>query len=160
MAESIAKINNFIQLQLRTKELQEVPLKRVAEWIDQSGYLNDSHSSPGYPLRRLASANKIIGAYRKNNYYWFIKQLNNYRELMGSMEFSKLLGYKNINSFYKKIKKKSIPHFRLENGQILFYKDEIIPWLISNQYYDSVDKIENLIFQETRFFVKEVKENI
>jgi hypothetical protein len=79
---------------------------------------------------------------------------------MGSMEFSKLLGYKNINSFYKKIKKKSIPHFRLENGQILFYKDEIIPWLISNQYYDSVDKIENLIFQETRFFVKEVKENI
>jgi hypothetical protein len=160
MAESIAKINNFIQLQLRAKELQEVALGRVAEWIDQSGYLNDSHSSPGYPLRRLASANKIIGAYRKNNYYWFIKQLNNYRELMGSMEFCQLLGYKNINSFYKKIKEKAIPHFRLENGQILFYKDEIIPWLISNQYYDSVDKIENLIFEETRFFVKEVKETI
>lgn len=160
MAESIARINNFIQLQLRVKELHEVPLKRAAEWLDQSGYLKDSQSSLGFPLRRLVSAKKIIGTYRKNNYYLFIKQLDNYRELMGPMEFSQLLGYKNINSLYRKIKKKTIPHFRLENGQILFYKDEIIPWLIENQYYDSVDKIESKIIQETKSFMKEVKDNI
>ena len=160
MAESIAKINNFIQLQLRVTEREEVSLIKAAQWLDQSGYLKDSQSSHGFPLRRLVSAKKIIGAYRKNNYYWFIRHVDNYRELMGSMEFSLLLGFKNINSFYRKIKKKTIPHFRLENGQIMFYKDEVIPWLISNQYYDSVDKIENTIFQETRRFMKEVKENI
>jgi len=160
MAESIAKINNFIQLQLRAKEFSEVPLMRIARWLDKSGYLRDSRSSPGFPLRRLASVNKIIGAYRKNNYYWFIKRSDNYRELIGPMEFSQLLDYKNINSFYRKIKKKTIPHFRLQNGQILFYKDEIIPWLISNQYYDSIDKIENMIFQDTKLFMKEVRNNI
>lgn len=160
MAETIAKINNFIQLQLRAKELSEVPLMRTARWLDQVGYLKDSRTSPGFPLRRLVSLSKIIGAYRKNNYFWFIKRSDNYRELIGPMEFSRLLGFKNINSFYRKIKKKTIPHFRLQNGQILFYKDEIIPWLISHQYYDSIDRIENMIFQERKFFMKEVKNKI
>lgn len=157
MAESIAKINNYIQLQLRTKKLDEVPLRTAATWLDRANYLKDSQSSPGFPLRRLIAVNKIPGAYKKGNYYWFIKQLENYRELVSPVELSMLLGYKNINSFYRKIKKKTVPHFRLKNGQILFYKDEVIPWLIANQYYDSVDKIERLIFKETNHFIKEVR---
>lgn len=160
MAESISKINNFIQLQLKAKKLSEVSLKIAAEWLDQADHLIDSRSSPGFPLRRLVSANKIVGAFRKKNYYWFIRQLENYRELISPNDLCKLLGYKNINSFYRKIKIKTIPHFRLDNGQILFYKDEIIPWLIENQYYDSVDKIERTKFHETKFFLKEVRSSI
>lgn len=160
MAESIARINNYIQLQLKIKKCSEVPLRTAANWLDRAKYLRDSESSPGFPLRRLISANKIAGAYKKDNYYWFIKQLENYRELVSPGELSMLLGYNNINSFYRRIKKKTIPHFRLKNGQILFYKDEVIPWLISNQYYDSVDKIERLIFKETDHFIKEVRTQI
>lgn len=160
MSENVANINNFIQLQLRVKKQKEVALKSAAEWLDQYDYLKDSQSSPGFPLRRLANTKKIIGAYKKNNYYWFIKQLENYRELISPNNLKQLFGYKNINSFYRKIKKKDIPHFRLENKQILFYKDEIIPWLISNQYYDSVDKIEKSIFYESKFLIEEVRSQL
>lgn len=160
MSESVANINNFIQLQLRVNKQKEVDLITAADWLDKYNYLKDSQSSPGFPLRRLAHANKIIGAYKKNNYYWFIKLLDNYRELISPNSLRELLGYKNINSFYRKIKKKTIPHFRLENRQILFYKDEIIPWLISNQYYDSVDRIEKMIFNETKFLIKEVRSQL
>jgi hypothetical protein len=160
MSENVANINNFIQLQLRIRKKKAVLLKTAAEWLHQANYLKDSQSSPGFPLRRLASSNKIIGAFQKNNYYWFIKKIDNYRELISPNHLRKLLGYKNINSFYRKIKKKTIPHFRLENKQILFYKDEVIPWLISNQYYNSVDMIEKSMFRKTKSLVKEVKSQI
>jgi hypothetical protein len=160
MSKSIANINNFIQHQLKAKKKKEVSLRTAANWLDQSGHLCDSHSSPGFPLRRLIASKNIVGAYKKNNYFWYIKQADDYRELIAPNELHKLLGYKNINSFYRKIKTKNIPHFRLENKQILFYKDEIIPWLISNQHYDSVDNLERMIFHDTKFLIKEVRTQI
>ncbi|MFQ5584435.1 MAG: hypothetical protein ACE5GL_08385 [Calditrichia bacterium] len=90
----------------------------------------------------MVVANKIFGAYKKNNYYWFIRRLNNYRELLSPSELCELLGFTNLNSLYRKIKLESVPHFRLHNGQILFYRDEIIPWLISRQY---IDKLGNVV---------------
>ena len=160
MSRNVSSINNFIQFQLRAKNKKEVPLKTAANWLDQSGYLRDSRSSPGFPLRRLIASKNITGAYKKNNYFWYIKQLDNYRELIAPNELYTLMGYKNLNSFYRKIKKKNIPHFRLENRQILFYKDEVIPWLISNQYYNSVEKLERMIFHNTKFLIKEVRNQI
>lgn len=160
MSKGVANINNLIQLRLKAKKKKEVSLRTAANWLDQSGYLRDSRSSPGFPLRRLIASKNIIGAHKKNNYFWYIKQVDDYRELIAPSELYKLLGYKNINSFYRKIKRKNIPHFRLENKQILFYKDEIIPWLISNQYYNSVDNLERMIFHNTKFLIKEVRTQI
>jgi hypothetical protein len=134
VAKSLASINNFLQLQLKLKSINEITLLEAATLLHDSGYLKDSKSSPGFPLRRLILANKIKGSVKKNNYFWYLKRIENYRELISPVDLCNIIGFKNIKSLYRKIKRDSVPHLRLKNGQILFYKDEIFPWLINNKY--------------------------
>lgn len=134
MARNLADINNFLQLQLRLINVDKISLINAAKLLNEYGYLKDSKSSPGYPLRRLILANKIRGAIKENNYFWYLKRIESYRELLSPVDLCNMLAIKNLKSLYRKIKRDLIPHFRLKNGQMLFYKDEIIPWLIDNKY--------------------------
>jgi len=134
MAKNIAEINNFLQYKLRKENFQRVPIKVAAEWLNDYGYLSDSKTSPGYPLRRLIKSNLIMGAVQENNFYWYIEKVENYREILGAKELQEMLGLKTINSVYKKIREQNIPFIRLNNKRVVFYKDEVLNWLLKNNH--------------------------
>ena len=129
MSKNIADINNFLQRKLRERHLEEVSVKEAARWLHENGYLKDSVTSPGFPLRRLIQADKIVGAFRKNNYYWYVRRVENYRELISPRQLQQLLGLKSIQSIYKRVRVQGLPHMRLKNGQLVFYRDEVVRWL-------------------------------
>ncbi|RMG60790.1 MAG: hypothetical protein D6715_14715 [Calditrichaeota bacterium] len=133
MSKNIADINNFLQRELRERHLTEVSVKEAARWLHEKGFLKDSASSPGFPLRRLIQADKIVGAFKKNNYFWYIRRVENYRELISPRQLQQLLGLKSIQSIYKRVKAQSMPHVRLKNGQLVFYRDEVVRWLAKDE---------------------------
>lgn len=139
MGKNIADINNFLQFKMRKEDLTEVPLRIAAKWLHEYDYLKDSKTSPGFPLRRLAKARLIIGAEQRNNYYWYITRQENYRELMSIYEVRKILGIQTLNSLYMKLKKNAIPHVRLNGKRVVFYREEILNWLVQNNFEESLD---------------------
>ena len=66
----IAKINQFIQSQLRARDLYEVTAVEAAAWLDREGLLRDSRERPGRPLRDLLRGEKIDGAYQEGGRFW------------------------------------------------------------------------------------------
>lgn len=158
MSRNIADINNFLQRKLRVEKVKKVSVKVAARWLEEANYLRDSLSSPGFPLRRLIKANLILGACKEDNYYWYIQQVKDYRELISIHELRELLGFKYINSVYKKIKIRAIPYFRLNNQRLVFYKDEIVSWLIKNNYHVEIEKLSNDKLQQTKEEIHQIKE--
>lgn len=72
----IAKINQFIQSQLRARDLYEVTAVEAAAWLDREGLLRDSRERPGRPLRDLLRGEKIDGAYQEGGRFWYVRRTN------------------------------------------------------------------------------------
>ncbi len=128
MRSKIVTINNFIQLKL-LENSNRIILKEAAKLLDELNILKDSVSSPGFPLRRLAQKNLIMGAYKEDG-KWFIKKVDDYREILSSTEVAKLLKLKNRNSIYGYIRRHKVPYHQLANGQIVFLRDEFFNWMV------------------------------
>ncbi len=128
MRTKIITINNFIQLKLLDGK-EKILLKTAAQLLDQLDILRDSHSSPGFPLRRLAQKNLIAGAYKEGG-KWYIKRVADYKEILGSAEAARHLRLKNPNSIYGFIRRHDVPYQQLTNGQIVFLKDDFFNWLL------------------------------
>ncbi|NOX38773.1 MAG: hypothetical protein GXO78_14680 [Calditrichaeota bacterium] len=132
----------------------------AARWLHDAGLLRDSQSSPGLPLRRMAIANKIFGAYKKQNRYWFIKRMPAYREMMSVEDVYPYLDLHHKKSVYTHIRRKKIPHIRLNDQFILFYKDEFFSWLILNNRQEKIDRQNREKFLTTRKHLEAIKQEI
>ncbi len=128
--------------------------------MHRAGLLRDSGSSPGLPLRRMATANKIFGAYKKDNAYWYIRWVPDYRELMGVEDVYPFLDLHHRKSVYNYIRRKGIPHIRLNDQFILFFKDEFFSWLIMNNRQDKIDCQNREKFLTTRRNLEAIKQEI
>lgn len=74
--DNLKKINDYIQYQLKSLDLEEVRANEAARWLDQAGLLSDSKSRPGKPLRNLLRMKLIIGQYQTPGQRWFIKRID------------------------------------------------------------------------------------
>ncbi len=128
MRSKIVIINNFIQLKLLEKS-NKVLLKEAARVLDQMAILRDSPSSPGFPLRRLAQKQLIVGAFKEDG-KWYVRKINDYREILDSTEAAKILKLKNKNSIYGYIRRHNVPYQQLANGQIIFSREEFFNWML------------------------------
>lgn len=66
-------ISEFIQTELKRKNMQEISAINAAQWLDRAGLLKDSLSRPGKPLRDLLRSKKIVGQKQLSNRRWFIE---------------------------------------------------------------------------------------
>ena len=154
MAKSIAAINNFLQRRLRLEGVEEIPARTAASWLHDEAYLKDSKSSPGFPLRRLIRAKLIFGAFLRRNYFWYIRRVDDYRELLDSRQLCSVLELKNRKSLYKKIRSQSIPHVRVGENRLMFFRDEILAWLLKHNEMVAYEALQANKFMETEHSVK------
>lgn len=59
-----AAISQYIQQQIRMKQLAQATAVEAAQWLDSAGILRNSPSRPGKPLRDLLRAKRITGVDR------------------------------------------------------------------------------------------------
>jgi hypothetical protein len=69
---NIDKINEFIQNELKKRNLFEVTAVDAAVWLDKAGLLKDSTDRPGLPLRDLLRDKKIKNAFQRSSQFWII----------------------------------------------------------------------------------------
>lgn len=72
---SSGRISSFLQSELGSRGLDEVPAVEAAQWLDREGLLEDAPSRPGKPLRALLRDGQIDGAEQRppvRHGRWFI----------------------------------------------------------------------------------------
>lgn len=69
------RINNFLQSQLKMRNLSAVDVVEAAKWLDARGILKDSHDRPGQPLRRYLRRGVILGQRQELNKRWYIDRV-------------------------------------------------------------------------------------
>ena len=79
MSSDLATIDEFLQAELRRRQLGEASAVESARWLDKAGLLNDSGSRPGLPLRNLLRAGLISGAEQRplgRHGRWFVRRVD------------------------------------------------------------------------------------
>ncbi len=142
MSADICQINNFLQLKMNAEEKAEIPLSLAARWLHSENLLSDSKTSPGFPLRRHISKGNILGAYRKNNYFWYIRRIENYSEILSPKEVARLLELKNVTSVYRKIRSANIPFLKFRSGALFVRKNDFLDWAIRNLSMEHFRRIQ------------------
>jgi predicted DNA-binding transcriptional regulator AlpA len=142
MAVSIGRINNYIQRRMQLENLEEVPLSTAAKWLHEENILKDSSSSPGNSLRRHVYKGNIFGAYQKSNYFWFIKKIKNYDEILTVNELAQILGLKSRTGLYRKITYDNIPFKRKKRTGIYFLTSDLLRWAMEENRPDILKKIQ------------------
>ena len=141
----IASINNYIQHRLKSGDLPEVSLTQAAKWLDEYGILSDSKVTPGYSLRRHILKGNILGVYRKNNYFWFIKRIEDFEVLISARQLSKIFNLKSRTSLYRKIRCHEIPYQRMGKKGIYFRYSDLVKWALERNREDIFELIKNMI---------------
>ena len=116
------------------KKLDEVAVSTAAEWLSVAGILADSTSSPGFSLRRHIHRGNIFGAFKKNNYFWYIRKMEDYQEILTSQELSQILGLKSRTSIYRKVQKENIPYKKIQDKSMYFLKPDLLKWAIERNH--------------------------
>jgi hypothetical protein len=129
----IARINNYIQRRLQQENLELVPLKKVAKWLAEEGILQDTLSSPGFPLRRHVGRDNIFGATKIDQRYWVVVRLKKYEEILDSKDLTEIFGLKSRTSLYRKIKKEKIPFIRNRKKGIYFQISNLLTWALDRK---------------------------
>jgi len=142
MSNLIGIINNYIQRRMQVENLQKVPLTVAARWLDEADILKDSSSSPGYSLRRHVYRGNIFGVYKENNYFWFIKKIDEYVEIFTVADLAALFGLKNRTSIYRKIHQQKIPFYRMKNNGIYFRVSDLLKWAMEENQPEMFEKIK------------------
>ncbi|MEJ2634110.1 MAG: helix-turn-helix domain-containing protein [Calditrichia bacterium] len=138
----VGKINNYIQRRMQRELLDDISLTEAARWLDGAGILKDSATSPGYPLRRHVHKGNVMGAYRKNNYYWRIRRIEDYEEVLTVAELTRIFGLKSRTSLYRKIRREHIPFQRHRQKGIYFPVSEILRWAVEQNKTELFEKIQ------------------
>jgi hypothetical protein len=63
-------INDYLQAELKRRQLAEVPAVEAARWLDGAGLLADSAARPGLPLRNLLRDGVIVGSDQRPPRLW------------------------------------------------------------------------------------------
>jgi hypothetical protein len=73
--ESIKKINEFIQAQMREKKIDQCGAIEASVWLERKGILRNDKSKPGRPLRVLLRKGMIKGAKIGQGGRWVISRV-------------------------------------------------------------------------------------
>lgn len=141
----IALVNNCIQRRLKSENLPEVSLTQAAEWLNEEDILKNSKTARGNSLRRHVTRGNILGVYKKNNYFWFIKRIKEFDELINVEHLSRIFNLKSRTSLYRKIKYHEIPYRRKGKKGIYFSYSDLVKWALENNRIDIFDKIKDMI---------------
>ncbi len=139
----IGKINNYIQKRMRLEHLDEISLTKAAKWLDEANILKDSRTSPGNSLRRHIAKGNILGAFKKNNYFWYIKKDPKYSPILTAQELSQLFNLKCRTSLYRKIHKENIPYRRHQQKGIYFFVSDLLRWALERNNTEFFEKLRS-----------------
>jgi predicted DNA-binding transcriptional regulator AlpA len=134
-------INNYIQGRLQRENLEEVSVNDAAKWVADENILKNSVTSPGFPLRRNIKTGNIFGAYQKRNYFWYIRRIKDYENIISVREFKQLFHLKSRTSIYRKIDINQIPKKKTESGRIYFSVSELVKWSIEKKNHRLLSKL-------------------
>ena len=67
-------VSNYLQQELRRRNIQEVKAVEAASWLDSAGMLVDRKERRGAPLRNMLRCNTILGSELRGK-RWFIKRI-------------------------------------------------------------------------------------
>lgn len=140
----IAPINNYIQRRLQRENLQEVSVVTAAKWLADAKVLKNWVLNPGYSLRRHLYRGNVFGAYKKGNYYWYIKRIVGYQEILSTEDLSVIFGLKSRTSLYRKMRKENIPFVQRRRRGIYFKQGDVVKWALERDRLDVVEKIKLL----------------
>ena len=68
-------INDFLQSELKKRNLPRVKAVEAATWLNKAVLLKDSATRPGKPLRELLRSGAITGQEQEANSRWFINRI-------------------------------------------------------------------------------------
>ncbi len=83
-----------------------------------------------------------MGAYRKNNYFWYIRRIDNYSEILSPKDVASLLELKNVTSVYRKIRSANIPFLKFRSGALFVRKNDFLDWAIRNLSIEHFKRIQ------------------
>ncbi len=140
----IGKINNYLQYRMRMENVNIIPLTVAARWLDEAGILKNPSSSRGHSLRRHAQRGNIFGAFKKSNYYWYIRKIDNYDPVLTIPDLKEIFGMKSPTSVYRKLRYHQIPFFRNHRKGIFVKLSDLLKWSMINSRQDVLEKIKEM----------------
>jgi excisionase family DNA binding protein len=120
---SIAEINRFLQNKLDELNMHEVNAVTAAQWLEETGILNDSVHRPGLPLRRYLRSGKISSAYQYPNRRWVIRR-GRKENVYSIREAAEKLGLTE-QAIYKRIERDNIKYEKLGERSFVIPESEI-----------------------------------
>ncbi len=69
------RINQYLQSELKMRNLTSIDIVEAAGWLDRRGILADSDSRPGLPLSKILRRGVIFGQRRDENGKWHIDRV-------------------------------------------------------------------------------------
>lgn len=150
MSVYIGKINNYIQKKLKMENLTEVALPVAAQWLNDAHLLHDTSSTPGSTLRRHVYRGNIFGAFKKKNYFWYIRRIANYDEILNVSDLIEIFGLDCRTSLYRKIRYHNIPYVRRQRKGIYFRASDFLEWALEKKRMDIFEKTQKYLSYQIR----------
>ncbi len=145
MSVYIGKINNYIQKKLKLENMNEVALPVAAEWLSKANLLRDDSSTLGNVLRRHVYRGNIFGAFKKKNYFWYIRRIPNYDDILNVSDLIEIFGLNCRTSLYRKIRYHNIPYIRRQRKGIYFQASDFLKWALEKNRMDIFEKTQKYL---------------
>ncbi len=121
-----------------------VSLPMAARWLDEARILKNSPANRGHSLRRHAQRGNIFGAFKKSNYYWYIKKIENYDPILAIPDLKEIFELKSQISVYRKLRSNHIPFSRNGRKGIFVRLSDLMKWAIKNSHTEVFEKLKNM----------------
>ncbi|MFZ0391170.1 MAG: hypothetical protein WAN36_11995 [Calditrichia bacterium] len=94
-------------------------------------------------LRKYVERGNIFGAYQQNNYFWFIRRIQDYSDIITAKGLTEILELKNRTSLYRKIKHNEIPVSKTNSNMIYFKVSELLSWAMEKNQPEVYEKLQH-----------------
>lgn len=148
MSDRVVRLNNFIQFYLERNNLEMIPLNLAAKLLSERGILQDSTSSPGFPLRRHAMRGTLLGAEKAANGRWWVRRIDDYSPLVSAAKLARLTGLRFPSSIYRKFRAEKIPYLRYSRRGICFRLDHLLNWANESENEELYRKLSKLQIED------------
>ncbi|GAB4340389.1 MAG: hypothetical protein Kow0037_26230 [Calditrichia bacterium] len=148
MSDRVVRLNNFIQFYLERNNLEMIPLNMAAKLLSERGILQDSTSSPGFPLRRHVLNGTLLGAEKTANGRWWVHRIDDYSPLVSAERLARLMGLRFTSSIYRKFRSEKIPYLRFSRRGICFRLDHLLNWANESENEELYRKLSNLQIED------------
>ncbi|OPX34902.1 hypothetical protein B1H10_02515 [candidate division KSB1 bacterium 4484_188] len=113
--------------------------------MSKANLLRDASSTLGNALRRHVYRGNIFGAFKKKNYFWYIRRIPNYDDILNVSDLIEIFGLNCRTSLYRKIRYHNIPYIRRQRKGIYFQASDFLKWALEKNRMDIFEKTQKYL---------------